>query len=73
MKPTDEQEMHELAVQLSELTNGSGWEASRYWAIGRVMERLKEYVAVCDCTERRNKLVREKERLLSLAVKRWRA
>jgi hypothetical protein len=43
---TEEQEMHELALQLANLTFGSGWEAMRYMAIAQVMEKLAEYCAV---------------------------
>ena len=46
MTPTEEVEMHALAIQLEELTRGTGWEAMRYAAIGRLMEKLIEYCAV---------------------------
>jgi ribosomal protein S6 len=42
-------EMHQLAKRLAKLTEGIGWEAMRYLAIGRVMEDLAKYCAVCDC------------------------
>jgi hypothetical protein len=41
--------MHELAEQLVALTQGVGWEATRYMTIGRVMEKLTTYCATCDC------------------------
>lgn len=49
MSEREEREMHELAKRLEELTRGTGWEAMRYMAVGRVMEQLAEYCAVCDC------------------------
>ena len=49
MTDQEEQEMHALAVQLESLTRGTGWEAMRYLAIGRTMQKLAEYCAVCDC------------------------
>lgn len=49
MTSREEAEMHRLAVRLEELTRGDGWEAARYAAIGRIMEQLAEYCAVCDC------------------------
>jgi hypothetical protein len=62
MTAAEEREMHELAKLLVELTRGTteaagtwvGWEAMRYAAIGRTMERLATYCAVCDCQKKRS-------------------
>jgi hypothetical protein len=54
MTTKDEQEMHALAEQLERLTRGVGWEAMRYAAIGRLMERLAAYCAVCDCQRKKS-------------------
>ena len=48
MTPTEEHEMHALAVQLAKLTEGEGWEAMRYGAVGSIMQKLSEYCA-CVC------------------------
>jgi hypothetical protein len=49
MTSDQEREMHRLAEELVVLTTGTGWEAMRYLAIGRVMEQLTAYCATCDC------------------------
>ena len=49
MTPQEEREMHSLAARLLSLTQGTGWEAMRYFAIGRVMQQLAEYCPTCDC------------------------
>jgi hypothetical protein len=46
MTANEEQEMHQLAYQLSVLTKGTGWEALRYASIGQTMASLSEYCAV---------------------------
>lgn len=43
MTQAQEREMHELAVRLAKITEGEGWEAMRYWAIGNLMNQLAEY------------------------------
>jgi hypothetical protein len=53
MTSHEEVEMHLLAQKLEELTRGTGWEAMRYFAIGRVMQQLAEYCATCDCKSKR--------------------
>lgn len=55
VKAEDERAMHELAVRLVELTEGTCWEAMRYWAIGRTLEQISEYCATCECQARRNR------------------
>ena len=57
MTRDDEHAMHALAATLEALTSGCGWEASRYEAIGRVMERLAQYCAVCDCQRSRQLVI----------------
>lgn len=52
MNATEETEIHALAIQLEQLTQGTGWEAMRYWSIGLTMKRLAEYCAVCDCQKK---------------------
>lgn len=49
MTLAEETAMHDLAVKLAQLTSGVGWTAMKYAAIGKTMERLAEYCAVCDC------------------------
>lgn len=56
MTAPEEAAMHVLATQLADLTRDPGWEASRYMVIGQLVKRLTEYCAVCECTERRNRL-----------------
>lgn len=51
MTAQEEQEMHDLAVKLEQLTRGVGWEATRYMAIGRIMKQLSDYCATCDCAK----------------------
>lgn len=51
MTSTEETEMHTLAEQLEKLTQGTGWEASRYAAIGHTMARLIEYCAVSEVAD----------------------
>lgn len=46
MSAQEELEMHALAVKLEQLTRGTGWEAMRYLAIGKIMEELARYCAV---------------------------
>jgi len=53
MTPSEEREMHELAKRLVALTEGVGWGAMRYGAIGVTMEKLAAYCAVCDCHRKR--------------------
>lgn len=67
MTPTEEREMHCLAVILADLTDGTGWEAMRYAAIGTMMQRLSEYAAPCACIAKRNK---QKQRFLAPEVTR---
>jgi hypothetical protein len=47
----ERREMHEWAEKLERLTRDpeDGWAAMQYQAIGRVMEKLAQYCAVCDC------------------------
>jgi hypothetical protein len=53
MTAEQEIEMHELAEALENLTRGTGWPATRYMAIGDVMQKLATYCAVCDCQEKK--------------------
>lgn len=46
MTQQEELEMHALAVRLAKLTEEYDWEASRYWAIARTMQKLLEFVDV---------------------------
>ena len=55
MTTKEEAEFHALAVQLEKLTRDPNWEAGRYWSIGRTMEQLAEYCAVCDCQKKQKK------------------
>ncbi len=43
MTSAEETAMHEIAVQLEQLTRGVGWEAMRYMAIARQIDKLVEY------------------------------
>lgn len=43
MTAEQEQEMHDLAVRLEKLTQGTGWEAMRYAAVGATLAKLEEY------------------------------
>jgi hypothetical protein len=54
MTAEDEIEMHEWAVKLAQFTEGTGWEAMRYLAIARLLLKLTEFCAICDCTAKRN-------------------
>ena len=54
MTADEEREMHVLAMKLAQLTLRPGWEAMRYQEIGRVMEQLATYCAVCDCQRKKS-------------------
>jgi len=62
MTPQEETEMHELAMTLAQLTEGTGWEMMRYMAIGQVLEHLTRYCATCPCQDARNKQASTKGR-----------
>lgn len=53
MKLAEESEMHRLATALAKVTEGTGWEASRYWAICQIMQQLAEYCPTCPCQEKK--------------------
>lgn len=59
MNTRDQQAMHNVAVRLMQLTEGTGWEAMRYAAIARTVEELTTFCAVCDCQAQRNALTIE--------------
>ena len=55
MTMQEEREFHDLVVTLEVLTRDSPWEAMRYEVIGRLMKRLADYCAVCDCQRARSR------------------
>jgi len=45
----EEKEFADIARRMADTAKEPGWEAMRYMAIGRYMEQLATFCAVCDC------------------------